>query len=54
LVHEDRPIAIVPIEGEETTLPRLQRGGLIGQLFLKGTIALADDFHPPLEDVAYR
>lgn len=52
LVDEDGAVAVVPVEGEQATFRGSEGGGLASECGVSGIVARANDFDPPLEDVA--
>ena len=54
MVDQNRPVAVVPVERDETSLSRLLLRRLGSKFGLKGDVALADALDPPSENVADR
>ena len=51
-IDEDGPIAVVPVEGEQAGLAGLLLCHGLGEFAVCSTIAAADDFDPPFENIA--
>ena len=52
-IDENRAVAIVPIQRQQTAAAGLEGGSLLGQARVEGGISLADGFDPPFENIAH-